>query len=125
MLNRKERKITWKKGDAVFISGTSSSKGKVKRQQVLKINENFTFLVGGYRTLHKFIIPLPKTSTDDTTNEMPNVVKKTMTYVNKKNITHNTERERELEIEIQMQQNLIMELTSEMSNMKSELTTNN
>ena len=71
------------KGDVVFILGTSSSMGKGKRQQVLKINENFTFLVGGYRTLHKFIIPLPKTNIDETTNKMPNIVKKSVTYVNK------------------------------------------
>ena len=79
MLNRKERKITWNKGDVVFISGTSSSMGKGKRQQVLKINENFTFLVGGYRTLHTFIIALPKTSIDETTNKMQYIVKKSET----------------------------------------------
>lgn len=87
MLNRKERKITWKKGDVVFISGTSSSMGKGKRQQVLKINENFTFLVDGYRTLHKFIIPLPKTSINETTTKIPNIVKQSVTYVNKQNLT--------------------------------------
>ena len=125
MINRKETKITWKKGDVVFISGTSSSKGKGKRQQVLKINEKFTFLVGGYRTLHKFIIPLPRTSPDATTTKMPTVVTKTMAYVDKMKVTHSTERERELTIKIQIQQNLITELTTEMSNMKAELSMNN
>ena len=56
----KEINITRNKGDVVFITRTSSSMAKGKRLKFLKLNDNFTFLVGGYRTLHKFIIPIPK-----------------------------------------------------------------
>ena len=100
MLTRKERKITWKKGDIVLISGTSSSMGKGKRQQVLKINENFTFLVGGYRILHKFIIPLQKINRNDTTQKIPNIVPEIVTLVNKQVPTQVTKREGQLEIEM-------------------------
>ena len=51
-------KITWKLGDAVVISGKSSSMGKGKRQTVTEINEEFTIFKGGYRCEHKFIIPI-------------------------------------------------------------------
>ena len=93
MLSRKERKITWKKGDVVFISGTSSSMGKGKRQQVLKINDNFTFLVGEYRTLHQFIIPLQKINRNETTQKIPNIVPEIVTSVNKQVPTQDTKRE--------------------------------
>ena len=116
----KKINITWKKGDVVFIAGTSSSMAKGRRLKVLKLNDNFTFLVGGYRTLHKFIIPIPKNKIKINSKQNNYIVPDIVTSGSKLNQKPVNTEERHVEMELKKQRQMIEGLTSEVRELKRD-----
>ena len=111
--------ITWKKGDVVFIARTSSSMAKGKRLQVLKLNDNFTFLVGGYRTLHKFIIPIPKKKLKINSKQNNDIVPDIVTSGSNLYKKPVNTKKCHVEMELQKQRQMIEGLTSEVRELKN------
>ena len=116
----KKINITWKKGDVVFIAATSSSMAKGRRLKVLKLNDNFTFLVGGYRTLHKFIIPIPKNKIKTNSKQNNYIVPDIVTSGRKLNQKPVNTEERHIEMELKKQRQMIEGLTSEVREVKKD-----